>query len=255
MSGNLHGHDIGITTDVVTTISDLQELLLTISSKSHIYLDIKGRNLGRNGTIEYVTILTDWQISMRFMRTVRIIDIQALGNAAFTTPASDGTTLRNILENPRPVKCFWDVRDKAAALWGLYGIRLAHVVDLQLLEVVSRRAGEDRKFLRTMESCVVDGTEDEARQSWRQAIFDSVNTARESEPGERFTRRPTDGWMMDYCTATVQYLPNLHTQYLSRSSQEERASAGIGSRRRVEAAQRDDYEPVLSNVSELWTGE
>lgn len=67
-----------------------------------------------------------------------LIDVLALGKEAFATASNNGKTLKSILEDPNIPKCAWDVRNDADALWALYDVGLASVIDIQLLENASR---------------------------------------------------------------------------------------------------------------------
>lgn len=67
---------------------------------------------------------------------VYIVDIVALGAAAFSGPYS----LRDLLEDPTVPKLFWDCRTDGRALHLHYDLTLAGVVDLQLLHVAALAA-------------------------------------------------------------------------------------------------------------------
>lgn len=47
-------------------------------------------------------------------------------------------SLKSILESSMTPKVFFDVRTDSDALYGQFGIRLAGIIDLQLMEVASR---------------------------------------------------------------------------------------------------------------------
>ena len=75
------------------------------------YLDLEGNNLSRHGTVSLLTLLIHPE------RSVYLVDLAELGDQAFTTPGSNGSTLKSILESPAIVKVFFDVRnDSDAAL-------------------------------------------------------------------------------------------------------------------------------------------
>jgi exonuclease 3'-5' domain-containing protein 1 len=65
---------------------------------------------------------------------VYLIDVAILGYDAFAR------SLKDILEDPGRIKLVFDCRSDADALYHQYGVRLQGVLDVQLLEVASRRA-------------------------------------------------------------------------------------------------------------------
>lgn len=120
-----------------------------------LFVDAEGNNLCRDGTVSLLQIHIP-QSGQSF-----IIDIFVLQAAAFSTtipclsydlsspsptvPApfsdnseEDGISLKSILESPAIIKCFFDVRNDADALYNLYAISINCVVDLQILENATR---------------------------------------------------------------------------------------------------------------------
>ncbi|CAF3499229.1 unnamed protein product [Fusarium graminearum] len=83
---------------LVSTLPDLLSFISSISQSSTLYLDLKGNNLSRNGNLTIVTVL------IHPTRVTGLIDVQTLGNSAFTTPTSSGNTLKSILEDTRTTK-------------------------------------------------------------------------------------------------------------------------------------------------------
>lgn len=127
-------------TAVVSTVEELKILLSSLSQVDSVYLDFEGKSLSRNGSISLLTIFNPLQ------PTIWVIDVATLGPAAFTTTTRNPEhSLKSILEGPRPVKALWDVRNDADALWALFHVKLAKVIDIQLLENASRRG--DKTFL------------------------------------------------------------------------------------------------------------
>ncbi|KAK0716076.1 hypothetical protein B0H67DRAFT_488412, partial [Lasiosphaeris hirsuta] len=119
-----------------TLISSTEELAVFVSPMdppAALYLDLEGVNLSRHGTISILTILPKPQ------GKVRVIDVLSLASSAFTTTSKNGkTSLKPLLQDPGTPKCLWDARSDADALWARYQVRLAGVVDIQLLENASR---------------------------------------------------------------------------------------------------------------------
>jgi len=117
------------TKTLISSESELKAFLSSVPPSSILYLDLEGNRLSRHGTISIITVLVYPQ------RVVRLIDVLTLGESAFSTISSSGKTLKTILEDPGITKCVWDVRNDADALWALYHVGLAGVVDIQLLEM------------------------------------------------------------------------------------------------------------------------
>jgi exonuclease 3'-5' domain-containing protein 1 len=141
--------DMAISTSAATLISTTAELEAYVSSippSSTLYLDLEGKSLCRHGTISLITILLHPE------GVLRLVDVLSLGESAFTTTSKDGKSLKYTFEDPGIPKCFWDLRNDADALWALYKVGLAGVVDVQLLENASRVG--DKTYLCGLEKAV-----------------------------------------------------------------------------------------------------
>lgn len=74
-----------------------------------------------------------------------MIDIHALGSSAFETQSTGGQnygrdiSLKDILESPEESKIIFDMRNDSDAWFSHFGIRMEHVMDLQLMENAFRR--------------------------------------------------------------------------------------------------------------------
>lgn len=135
-----------------------------------LYIDLEGVELCRLGTLSLI------QIYLPILRRTFVIDVTVLGTQAFSTSielayldtsaqvsgdeddeladAGAGFSLRDILESPSIVKCFYDVRNDADALYNLFGVSMSGVVDLQLLENATRRG--PKKFLNGLARAITD---------------------------------------------------------------------------------------------------
>ncbi|KAL3599829.1 hypothetical protein FPOAC2_04057 [Fusarium poae] len=179
-----------------TLISSLPDLLVFISSippSGTLYLDLEGKSLSRNGTLSLITVL------IHPTRVISLIDIQTLGNSAFTTSSANGKTLKAILEDPHIPKCLWDVRNDADALCAHYQVRLKGVTDIQLLENASRAGG--KTYVRGLDACVEKDLGLKVMEVHRW-----IKTKREVKalmPNDIFTRRPLDAKTIQYCVNDV----------------------------------------------------
>ncbi|KAK3360493.1 hypothetical protein B0T25DRAFT_434020, partial [Lasiosphaeria hispida] len=134
------------TATLIASAEELTALLSSIQTFTTFYLDLEETNLCRHGTISLITILPHPQ------GVVRVIDVLTLGRSAFTTTSQDGKSLKSIFEDPAIQKCLWDTRKDADALWAHYQVRLAGVIDIQLLENASRSAS--KKYLCGLEKAI-----------------------------------------------------------------------------------------------------
>ncbi|KUI61953.1 hypothetical protein VP1G_09088 [Cytospora mali] len=87
---------------VISSLAGLKTFLASITQGSTIYLDLAGQNLCRYGTIELATLFVYPQ------KITRIVDVAALGSAAFTAASDNGRSLKSILEDPSLPKGIWD---------------------------------------------------------------------------------------------------------------------------------------------------
>lgn len=172
-------------------------------------------------------------------RVTHVIDIQTLEHSAFTTPGADGRTLQTILEDPHTLKCLWDVRNDADALWAHYGVQLAGVTDVQLLENASR-AG-DKTYVRGLDICV----DKDLGLGWRERThwLRTKTEVRDQMPNDVFARRPLDAGTVQYCVNDVVHLPALRDLYAARIDSQWMEKVMDESARRVAGACDPAYEP------------
>ncbi|KAM0261939.1 hypothetical protein ACHAQJ_001942 [Trichoderma viride] len=225
--------DSASTGDLISTSTQLQTFLSSISPSNTLYVDCEGNNLSRHGTISLITILVQPQ------GLIRLIDILTLGKASFTTASRDGKTLKSIFETPSITKCFWDVRNDADALWALYRVNLFGVVDIQLLENASR-AG-DRKFVHGLDKSV----QRDLSLGFME-LHHWIRIKKETKSlmsNDIFTVRPMDPKTAQYCTNDVIHLPALHQMYLRRLLANWQVKVKEESARRVSEAHSPLYEP------------
>lgn len=170
---------------------------------------------------------------------MRLVDVFSLGTSSFTTTSGEGKSLKSIFEDPSVPKCFWDVRNDADALWTLYQVDLASVLDIQLLENASRPS--NKKYLSGLDKAVqLDLRLPRAELvSW----ILSKREIRSLMPTNVFATRPLEANTVQYCANDVIYLPDLHTVYLNRISNDWLAEAKEESLRRLREVHSPTYEP------------
>ncbi|CAG8951053.1 hypothetical protein HYFRA_00006451 [Hymenoscyphus fraxineus] len=108
------------------------------------------RGLSRGGNVTHLTIsvksLDHTWVLCHTKLPLNFFDI---------ADGSSGKTLRSILEDPDIQQLWFDVRSDSDALFGIYGIRLAYVIDVQLMEVAARYGLERlRTGLASLKECV-----------------------------------------------------------------------------------------------------
>ncbi|KFA76992.1 hypothetical protein S40288_10256 [Stachybotrys chartarum IBT 40288] len=192
--------------NLISSLPDLLIFLSSIPPSSTLYLDLEGKNLGRNGTLTIMTVLVHPK------RVTSLIDVQTLGKTAFTTPNADRKALKAILEDPLTPKCLWDVRNDADALWAHYEVRLAGVTDVQLLENASRVG--DKTYLHGLNACVQKDLKLKYMEVNRWIKIKKEVQALMAN--DIFSRRPLDAKTMQYCVNDVVYLPALQDTYTKR---------------------------------------
>lgn len=108
--------------------------MIDLSNKPpSIYLDLEGENLSRHGTLSII------QIYISTSNEVYLVDVHTLGNAAFVTPGSKSqSTLKQILESSEIQKAIFDVRHDSDALYSHFGVSVAGIQDIQLMELARR---------------------------------------------------------------------------------------------------------------------
>ncbi|TVY34783.1 hypothetical protein LSUB1_G007473 [Lachnellula subtilissima] len=174
-----------------------------------------------------------------------VIDIHTLGKEAFCTPGRAGTTLKDIFESESIPKVFFDVRNDSDAVCYHFGIKLAGIQDLQLMELTTRRIQLHRKYLFGLSKCVegdLSLTIAEIR-GWKETKEKGLNLFAPERGGnyEVFNIRPLSDAVMQYCIQDVQFMPKLWRQYHSKMTRLSSVKVQAASRERVALSQTKDY--------------
>lgn len=124
--------------DTTKGIGDLVDwLILRHSSlpEGHepiIYIDLEGVDLCREGSISILTLLVVHSPG-KPLTDAYLIDVFSLGSQAFNTPGIKETTLKDILQDEKIPKVFFDARNDSDALFAHFGVALHGVEDVQLM--------------------------------------------------------------------------------------------------------------------------
>lgn len=220
---------------VIYSSAELKIFLSSIRPDSAIYLDLDGKTLSRHGTLTLATILIQPQ------NVTRVVDVLSIGKSTFDIESDEGTSLRSILEDPGILKGVWDVRNDADALWSHFQVKLAGVVDIQLLENASRPPGIDRSRLSGLRKAIMSDSRlgFHKRQGWiltKDLVWSLMSQ-------DIFSRRPLAPYTIQYCVNDVVHLPALQEYYEGRITLDWLVRARGESHRRVVDAWSPEYQP------------
>jgi len=190
-------------------IADLPE---NTNDQPSLYVDLEGNDLSRNGTLSLITILVEPR------HTVHLIDVKTLGAAAFTTSDSNGKSIQQILESKDTIKVFFDIRNDSDALFSLFGVHVAGIEDVQLMEVASRTSS--KRLLNGLAKCIerdapISLTD---KREWR-AVKDEGHRLFDPARGGSFAvfdERPLTPAMQKYCVQDVLHMPALRSAYRAK---------------------------------------
>jgi len=240
-----------MTSFTTTVVSDGPTLAAMLNSVAalpkfppSLFLDLEGINLCRHGTISIISLF------VAPFDAVYIVDITTLGAKAFTTATTaahvGSATLQTILEDPTVPKVFFDVRNDSDALFSLYGVRLAGVEDVQLMEIAGR-VPIRRQYLAglaklMLKSNIVSRSE---ANDWL-LVKDAGLKLFAPEKGGSFVvfdARPLRPEIEAYCANDVRYLPRLHARYWNGLNGAWKYKVVAEAARRVAESQGPGYNP------------
>ncbi|KAJ5802044.1 uncharacterized protein N7503_004494 [Penicillium pulvis] len=210
-------------------------------SQPPLYIDIEGERLSRNGKLTFLTVLV---YPGKGLERPHIIDIHTLGSTAFSTTGTRAKSLKDILESPKFLKVFFDVRNDSDALYAHYGIELHGVRDVQLMESAAQPTTSDRKFLNELSRCIEDLLCGPEKQEWMRCKERSDDLWNPAKGGSYsvFNARPLSNEIFSYCVGDVQHLPALYHKYRCGTDRWQKLIAEE-SQKRVSESQQVDYNP------------
>ncbi|KAF7945361.1 hypothetical protein EAE96_010136 [Botrytis aclada] len=239
-----------INTEIINTeqqIGDLVDWLIFRHAspdlyKPTMYIDLEGVDLCREGSLSILTLLIDTGIpSMR----VCLIDVHFLGPLAFNTTGIKEKTLKDILQDGKIPKVFFDVRNDSDALYAHFGVALQGVEDIQLMESATRTTTSSRKFLNGLAKCIEQsGLDSSDLASWKLAKEKGGRLFKAEFGGSYkvFEQRPICNEIISYCVGDVQHLPKLWSKFHFNTDRW-RDLVNDETKKRVEASQKLDYQP------------
>ncbi|KAJ7100737.1 ribonuclease H-like domain-containing protein [Mycena belliarum] len=196
---------------LVDTLPLLHTCLGAISDATSLAVDLEGVALCRSGTLCVV------QLKALGSSAVWLVDVVVLKGAAFTEAAPNGISLKGILESRAVKKLFFDVRNDADALYHLFGVALANVYDVQLLEVAVRASNPGRppRFLKgllpSLESHVAPLKPAATVRQWARIKEAGLRLFAPERGGHYavFEERPLARALQEYCAQDVALLHEL----------------------------------------------
>ncbi|KAI9041893.1 uncharacterized protein KD926_006439 [Aspergillus affinis] len=191
-------------------IADLIENLEGLpASPPSLYVDLEGVKLSRYGTVSVIQIYV-LPLDMTYM-----IDVLKLQEETFSHPSSTDSTLKDIFESPSIPKVFFDVRSDSDALYSHFGINLAGVQDVQLMELATRRFSKE--LVHGLQKCIERdfSMSFSEKQAWKTRKENGRKLFAPGQGGsyEIWNKRPLPADIMHYCVQDVKILPRLWQRY------------------------------------------
>jgi exonuclease 3'-5' domain-containing protein 1 len=170
--------------------------------------------------------------------------VHLLGSQAFNTTGIKGKTLKDILQDEKMPKVFFEVRNDSDALFAHFGVALQGVEDVQLMESATRTTTSSRKYLNGLAKCIEQGVlYGSDLTSWKLAKEKGGRLFKPEYGGSYkvFEQRPIPNEIISYCVGDVQYLPKLWSRF--RSNTDRWRDLVNKETKRVEASQKPEYQP------------
>eukprot|EP00930_Biecheleria_cincta_P019358 TRINITY_DN14796_c0_g1_i1.p1 TRINITY_DN14796_c0_g1~~TRINITY_DN14796_c0_g1_i1.p1 ORF type:complete len:300 (+),score=58.29 TRINITY_DN14796_c0_g1_i1:13-912(+) len=164
-----------------------------------VAVDIEGVRLGRDGSICIIQVACA-------DGSVFLFDVVVMGASIF------GMGLKQLLESESVAKMFYDCRSDADALFHLYGIRMQHVLDMQVL---CAKATSPRTHLQGMAKAlghVLPYAERQRIQGIKQAGL-RMFAPEHGGKLEIWTLRPLPAILQTYCAADVIHLFSMFAKW------------------------------------------
>lgn len=198
-------------TDTAPALSAVVDSLIGLPTEPpSLYVDLEGVNLSRHGTISIL------QLYIHPTKKTYLIDVLSLQEKCFSTPGESGQTLKDILESETIPKVFFDVRNDSDALYSHFHIELAGVLDLQLMELATRRH-YPKKCVKGLAKCIEHDAPLSAleKQAWAQTKEIGRRLFAPEMGGSYlvFNERPLRRDIQEYCAQDVYILPRLWAHY------------------------------------------
>ncbi|KAK5046728.1 hypothetical protein LTR84_007489 [Exophiala bonariae] len=204
--------------DTAPTVVDSQPALIHLLDSilelpvepPSLYFDLEGIRLGRLGSISLVSL------HVAPHSKTYIVDVNLLCGSAFSTLSTNKEwSLKTVLESQHIPKVFFDVRNDSDALYSHYQISINGVVDLQLLELATRKGSRNR--VAGLAKCIQtdSSVSDDSKRAWRETK-EAIGRLYDPKSGGRyevFNECPLRPDILQYCAYDVELLPSLWEVY------------------------------------------
>lgn len=211
-------------------------MLECIQSSKCIFLDLEGKNLGRNGDICLIQFTSGQECP------VFILDVAS--NPSYLSDLD--SPVRKMLESSEWSKWMWDPRADADALFACYGIIMSNTTCIQLAEVAfDRSLGATRRYVHSMVTALKRIC-DPDYYSLIQEIKEKGRKLFSEEQGgnpDIFYVRPLPTDLCVYSGWDVAMLPTLKSYFHDNLPSLWRSWVYRTSRERLEAARSEDGIP------------
>lgn len=170
-----------------------------------LFIDLEGVNLSRSGQVAIMQIL------MPPSPVVYLVDVHVLGTKAFEITTDLGTSLKSVLEAKNIFKVFFDIRNDSDALYVLFGVSVAGVIDLQVLEYATRQP--QGKFVNGLAKCIERDLLNTTAWATVKANGRRLFAPEAGGKYEVFLDRPMAPDIIKYCEQDVMLMPQLLALY------------------------------------------
>ena len=176
----------------INDVAGVKQSIKDLGREKEIAVDCEGMNLSREGTLDILSIATRH-------RDVYLFDIAKLGALAFEAG------LKGLLESDRTThtKLLYDCRNDADALLHIYDVKLAGVLDLQLLEVIHRRnRGQRIEYLRGLKKSLETYVNDQKMEIIKRKGINEIEESKKKDVNI-WAARPLSDELKEYCAVDV----------------------------------------------------
>ena len=142
---------------------------------------------------------------------VYLVDVHVLGAQAFTFTVDHDISLKSILERGDIYKVFFDVRNGSDALCSHFGVHLAGIIDLQVIEYATRQP--TGKLVNGLAECITNDLPYNPGWSATKAEGRRLFAPEVGEKYEVFVQRPMPENIVKYCEQDVILIPQLLARY------------------------------------------
>lgn len=208
-----------------STREDIEDAVRDLETSSELYLDMEGKDLGRDGSLSLIQIFSGKPGS-----NVYVFDV-------FVNPDAP-SLLRPLLESRNHEVFTWDPRADSDVLYHQYGgIKMERVICLQLAETaLDRQHGLVRAYVHGLGKVLEQHLPSSV--AFSAAQIKKEGRAIMSEDNACFTKRPLPESLIQYAANDIAFLPDLKKQIWSYLSPHYRSWVTTKSRERVEMAWR-----------------